>query len=92
MLDLAENNFHGNIFKNNSSLSFTSSFIVNGNQLTGDIPSNICNMFNLVILDISKNQLSGKLPSCMKNLDSIGAFHAGGNSLGGSIPSEFCRF
>ncbi|CAL5360680.1 hypothetical protein CsSME_00051255 [Camellia sinensis var. sinensis] len=42
-----------------------SCFLFSQNKLTGEIPSSICNVSSLYILDLSHNHLSGAIPQCL---------------------------
>ena len=59
-----------------------------GNQLSGEIPSEICNLTNLTELELGGNQLSGEIPSCIGNLSNLNFIHLEYNQLSGEIPSE----
>ncbi|XP_040930603.1 receptor-like protein 7 [Gossypium hirsutum] len=43
-------------------------FIISENKLTGNVPSSICNVSSLALLDLSENSLSGTIPDCLENL------------------------
>ena len=59
-----------------------------GDQLSGEIPSEICNLMNLTELELGGNQLSGEIPSCIGNLTNLTFIHLEYNQLSGEIPSE----
>ena len=62
---------------------------MSANRLSGLIPSNIFNISNLEILDLSMNNLSGYLPSSMGGwLPNIKLMLLGGNNLTGIIPNS----
>lgn len=61
---------------------------VSGNALQGEIPSNLYNMSNLVILDLHRNKLNGSIPSTIGNLSKIQILDLSENSLSGSIPTS----
>ncbi|XP_028122373.1 receptor-like protein 34 [Camellia sinensis] len=48
-----------------------SGFLFSQNKLTGEIPSSICNVSSLSILDLSHNHLSGAIPQCLGNFSNI---------------------
>ncbi|KAE8660304.1 Detected protein of unknown function [Hibiscus syriacus] len=49
-------------------------FLISGNNLTGNIPSSICNWSELTVLDLSRNNLSGTIPECIRNFSYLLAF------------------
>ena len=61
---------------------------LDGNQLSGSIPSELGNLANLVTLSLHGNQLSGSIPSELGNLANLGVLWLDGNELSGSMPSE----
>jgi hypothetical protein len=69
---------------------------LNGNQLTGSIPSGLGALTQLYWFDLSINNLTGSLPVSTTSLDGHGLdqlqnalhFHFYNNSLSGSIPPE----
>ncbi|ESR61037.1 hypothetical protein CICLE_v10018209mg [Citrus x clementina] len=64
-LDLGFNNLQGPL-PVPSSVSIYS-YLVSNNQLTGEIPIQICSLNGLHALDLSYNNLSGMLPECFAN-------------------------
>ena len=58
-LDLHANLLKGTFPVSPSSVVF---FFISNNNLTGEIPSSICNLASLQILDVSYNNLSGMIP------------------------------
>jgi Leucine-rich repeat (LRR) protein len=59
-----------------------------GNNLTGTIPSSIGNLVNLQSLQLNENQLSGSIPSSIGNLVNLQTLYLPVNQLSGSIPSS----
>jgi Leucine-rich repeat (LRR) protein len=63
-------------------------FFAEGNKLSGELPSTLSNLSNLVWLDISNNQLTGTIPESIKLMDKLQLLNLSGNSLSGSIPRQ----
>jgi Leucine-rich repeat (LRR) protein len=58
------------------------------NKLTGNLPSTIWNLTNLVQLDLSGNYLTGSIPPEIKNLTALYSLYLDYNQFSGSIPQE----
>ena len=59
-----------------------------GNQLTGPIPTELGKLSSLTELQLYDNQLTGTIPTELGKLSSLTALDLGGNQLTGTIPSE----
>lgn len=59
------------------------------NNLSGNIPSAIGNLTEVVDINLSLNQLSGTIPNEISNLINIEILNLSNNTLIGSIPSSF---
>ncbi|XP_071709628.1 uncharacterized protein [Rutidosis leptorrhynchoides] len=59
---------------------------VEGNMLSGNIPSGIGNLVGLSVLELSTNQFTGKIPSVIGNLQNLQYFGLFQNQLSGWIP------
>uniref|UniRef100_A0A2N9IEJ1 Leucine-rich repeat-containing N-terminal plant-type domain-containing protein n=1 Tax=Fagus sylvatica TaxID=28930 RepID=A0A2N9IEJ1_FAGSY len=71
---------------------YTSFFSVSKNNLTGEIPSLICNLNYLRCLDLSYNHLSNMIPPCLGNLsDYLVDLDLQNNHLNGTIPTMFSK-
>ncbi|XP_024926671.2 receptor-like protein 33 [Ziziphus jujuba] len=65
-------------------------FLISNNQLSGEIPSLICNLSFLEVLDLSNNVLDGKIPPCIGNFSySLSVLNLGMNKLHGRISATF---
>ncbi|GMH28675.1 hypothetical protein Nepgr_030518 [Nepenthes gracilis] len=64
--------------------------LASNNSFVGEIPSAICTLASLKILDLSYNSLSGEIPRCFKNLsDRLSVLDLRSNKLHGTLPSRF---
>ncbi|XP_028065315.1 receptor-like protein 6 [Camellia sinensis] len=67
-------------------------FSISNNKLTGEIPTLICNLRGLAILDLSNNSLSGLIPQCLGNLsNSLSVLNLGINSFRGRFIATFTK-
>ncbi|XP_059070395.1 putative leucine-rich repeat receptor-like serine/threonine-protein kinase At2g24130 [Cryptomeria japonica] len=61
---------------------------VDGNRITGRIPSSFANLTNLRDLYMSSNLLTGRIPSSLRSLGNLQRLFLDNNKLKGSIPRE----
>ncbi|KAL0450991.1 UNVERIFIED_CONTAM: Receptor-like protein 6 [Sesamum latifolium] len=90
-VDYSFNYFSNSIPKDiGNFISDASFFSVSNNNLTGEIPTSICNATSLQVLDLSGNALTGSIPPClpMENW-SLGVLSLGRNNFSGNIPDTF---
>ncbi|GMP54760.1 hypothetical protein CsSME_00019820 [Camellia sinensis var. sinensis] len=67
-------------------------FSISNNKLTGEIPTLICNLSSLGVLDLSNNSLSGLIPQCLGNLsNSLSVLNLGTNSFSGTFTATFTK-
>jgi len=80
------NSFHGSLpeFLNLTSMEY---LVLNNNYIFGEIPTSICNMPYLGVLDTSSNRFSGSLPNCISQLGGLHILNLRGNHFSGSIPN-----
>ncbi|KAL7189642.1 hypothetical protein ACSBR1_039313 [Camellia fascicularis] len=87
LLDLSHNYLQGPVPVPALSMSY---FLISHNKLTGDIPSSICNLSSLVLLDFSHNKLSGVIPQCLGNSSNVlSVLDLQMNEFHGTIPTTF---
>ncbi|CAH8383213.1 unnamed protein product [Eruca vesicaria subsp. sativa] len=67
ILDLGNNKLSGSIpqFVNSHDLRI---LLLRGNNLTKNIPRELCDLSTIQVLDVSNNKLNGSIPSCLFNL------------------------
>ena len=58
------------------------------NELSGEIPTELGSLTNLVELDLSSNGLTGAIPSELGNLTNLKVLNLGDTQLTGEIPAE----
>ncbi|CAL5443171.1 unnamed protein product [Camellia sinensis] len=86
-LDLRSNLIHGQLPAPPLSVSY---FLFSQNKLTGEIPSSICNVSSLSILDLSHNNLSGAIPQCLGYFSNVlFVLDLQFNAFQGNIPMIF---
>jgi len=65
-----------------------SDLLGSNNNFTGKIPSFICELHSLILLDLSTNKFNGSIPRCIANLSTLEVLNLGKNHLSGSIPEN----
>ncbi|KRH14691.1 hypothetical protein GLYMA_14G042100v4 [Glycine max] len=66
-------------------------FLVSNNELTGNIPSAMCNASSLKILNLAHNNLAGPIPQCLGTFPSLWTLDLQKNNLYGNIPGNFSK-
>ncbi|KAH0772485.1 hypothetical protein KY290_009622 [Solanum tuberosum] len=85
-IDLRSNLLQGSLPIPSNSTTF---FFISHNTLTGEIPSSICNLTSLIMLDLATNNLRGEIPQCFGNITSLQVLDMRHNNLSGNIPTTF---
>ncbi|XP_062093578.1 receptor-like protein 6 [Humulus lupulus] len=88
-LDLRSNMLQGGLPMPSSSIYV---FFVSNNQLSGELPSMICKLKTIEVLDLSNNNFIGMIPPCLTNLSSIQIINLQLNKFHGMIPSTFREY
>jgi Leucine-rich repeat (LRR) protein len=88
-LQLAHNNFQGNIPESIGKISSLHVLNLKGNNLSGIVPQTIYTNCSLTYLSLSNNQLFGRIPSDIGyTLPNITELILGGNHFDGPIPAS----
>ncbi|KAH1212587.1 Receptor-like protein 9DC3 [Glycine max] len=66
-------------------------FLVSNDELTGNIPSAMCNASTLNILNLAHNNLTGQIPQCLSTFPYLSALDLQMNNLYGNIPWNFSK-
>ncbi|CAL5394625.1 unnamed protein product [Camellia sinensis] len=67
-------------------------FSISNNKVTGEIPTLICNLRWLGVLDLSNNSLSGLIPQCLGNFsNSLSVLNLGNNRFRGTFTTTFTK-
>ncbi|XVE89348.1 hypothetical protein DITRI_Ditri19aG0194900 [Diplodiscus trichospermus] len=69
-------------------LKYLSGIDLSCNKLTGEIPHEMGNFHNIVMLNISHNSLTKSIPQSLSNLKKIESLDLSYNNLNGSIPFQ----
>ncbi|XP_065015452.1 receptor-like protein EIX2 [Musa acuminata AAA Group] len=88
-LYLSDNSFSGDLRPILNNVTDLWSVSLSRNHISGTIPSSICEMQMLEVLDLSSNLLSGEIPRCSKVTTGLGFFsvlNLANNNLSGTIP------
>ncbi|KAH0706186.1 hypothetical protein KY289_011262 [Solanum tuberosum] len=64
-------------------------FFISQNNLSEEIPSSICNLTSLVMLDLAGNNFRGEIPQCLGNITALQVLDMRHNNLSGNIPTTF---
>ncbi|XP_061372916.1 receptor-like protein 56 [Gastrolobium bilobum] len=67
-IDLSDNKFTGTIPESIYGLKSLEFLLLGGNQLQGQLSTQICQLQKISILDLSHNNFIGSIPSCLNNL------------------------
>ncbi|KAF8020924.1 hypothetical protein BT93_G1359 [Corymbia citriodora subsp. variegata] len=88
-LDFSTNMLRGQVPQDiEDKMPWLRSLILEGNNLTGGIPSSLCKLNKLRGISLSKNQLSGNLPRCWGASQPLEHLLFGDNKLNGQIPKS----
>ncbi|KAK6778065.1 hypothetical protein RDI58_024783 [Solanum bulbocastanum] len=85
-LDLRSNLLQGSLPIPPNSIRY---FFISHNDLSEEIPSSICNLTSLVMLDLARNNLKGSIPQCLGNVSSLEVLDMHRNNLFGTLPLIF---
>ncbi|KAF4379064.1 hypothetical protein F8388_022151, partial [Cannabis sativa] len=89
-IDFSSNNFNSSIPADiGSKIEFTIFFSISNNNVTGILPTSICNATWLEVLDLSYNNLDREIPECLFMSQTLGVLNIRGNNFRGSIPKAF---
>ncbi|PHT35305.1 hypothetical protein CQW23_27105 [Capsicum baccatum] len=65
-------------------------FFMSNDNLTGEIPSSVCNLTSLRVLDLARNNLKGAIPQCLGNMnDQLVVLDMQHNSLSWNLQTTF---
>ncbi|KAD2804406.1 hypothetical protein E3N88_37783 [Mikania micrantha] len=89
LLDLSDNLLSGEVPQTDGTMNLTLETVnLSKNRFTGNIPEDLCNLSNIIVLDLSQNRLSGRLPECLGNLSGLLAMDLSNNTIIGVVPSS----
>ncbi|TXG64672.1 hypothetical protein EZV62_011666 [Acer yangbiense] len=74
-----------------SILNYMLGIDLSSNELTGDIPTDIGNLQQIIAMNLSRNFLSGSIPESFSNLTNIESLDLSHNKLSGRIPLQLTQ-
>ncbi|GAA0153947.1 transmembrane signal receptor [Lithospermum erythrorhizon] len=86
--DVSDNSLEGNISIPEPTNLTVQFLLLSNNFFTGEIPTSLCQIKVLWILDISSNLLTGRIPDCFGDIQSLSMLDLSDNNLNGAIPSS----
>uniref|UniRef100_A0A2N9H9J9 Protein kinase domain-containing protein n=1 Tax=Fagus sylvatica TaxID=28930 RepID=A0A2N9H9J9_FAGSY len=88
-LEFSSNNFGGSLPNSIRNLSMQlSALYLDGNQLSGIIPTALENFINLTTLNMGNNMFTGSIPTYFMKFQKLQGLYLDGNRLSGHIPSS----
>uniref|UniRef100_A0A0R0G957 Disease resistance R13L4/SHOC-2-like LRR domain-containing protein n=1 Tax=Glycine max TaxID=3847 RepID=A0A0R0G957_SOYBN len=88
LLDLSFNKLQGDLSIVPNGIEY---FLVSNNELTGNIPSTMCNASSLIILDLAHNNLTGPIPPNFCKGNALKTLKLNGNQLDGLLPRSLAH-
>jgi len=85
IFNVGENNFSGNIPK--WIPHGAKALHLRSNKFSSSIPTQMCQMSSLIILDIANNTISGHIPTCLHNITALVFNNASLNKLSFEFPT-----
>ncbi|CAL5014534.1 unnamed protein product [Urochloa decumbens] len=86
MINVSNNHFVGQLPANISSVFPDLEVLVASNNIiSGYLPPSLCNMSNIMIVDLSNNEFTGEVPTCFFSVPSLAILKLSNNNLGGSM-------
>ncbi|CAN8267705.1 unnamed protein product [Cochlearia groenlandica] len=87
-INLSSHSLTGSISPSIGNLSFLTSLQLQNNQIRGQIPKEITNLFRLRALNLSSNNLEGSLPLTLSKLAALQTLDLTSNSITGLVPNQ----
>ncbi|PHT99202.1 hypothetical protein BC332_31809 [Capsicum chinense] len=84
-----QNQLQGPIPKSLLDLQDLQFLILSQNNFSGQIPSTVCNLKTLELLDLGSNNLNGTIPQCLGEMSGLMVFDLNNNRLSGTINTTF---
>ncbi|TYI03518.1 hypothetical protein ES332_A11G344600v1 [Gossypium tomentosum] len=87
VVDLGNNNFHGQIPENFAKGCLLKSLRINNNELEGSLPQSLGNCKDLKLLNVGNNNLNDTFPNWLRNLDQLQVLILRSNKFYGQVDS-----
>lgn len=92
-IDLSCSHLQGTLLSNSTLFSLPHIVFLHlgGNNLSGHIPTSICQKSSLEFLSFKDNRLSGTIPPCLGNLSNLQALELNDNQIQGPLPRSLAN-